>query len=329
MKTKTKKIKNNMMIREFDNGDKIYYKDDCFHRIDGPAIITKTYNAWYFNGTLHRLKEPALTYENGRKEWFFYGKRHNDYGPALIYEDGKQEWYINGELRNDHGPARIYANNTKEWYFNGELHREDGPAIIYGDCARFEWYINGKLHRIGKPAIIHYNQKHNFAERHKIYFNRHYVGGEEFMKPITTLEKWYINGKKHRDNGPAVTYSNGDKEWWRGKLHREDEPAMELMNGSKLWYLNGELHREDGPALELSDILLQSGSIYNGQRKKYYLYGKCYTPRDYDKMLKLNKNILSFSATKILNCYLNSKVNYLTNAGINKIYDCCVEDFYT
>jgi len=35
-----------------------------------------------------------------------------------------------------------------------------------------------------------------------------------------------------------------------GKLHREDGPAMVFADGSKLWYRNGELHREDGPAIE-------------------------------------------------------------------------------
>ena len=47
------------------------------------------------------------------------------------------------------------------------------------------------------------------------------------------------------------TYPNGSKEWWlNGKPHREDGPAAEYADGSKEWYLNGEPHREDGPARE-------------------------------------------------------------------------------
>ena len=35
----------------------------------------------------------------------------------------------------------------------------------------------------------------------------------------------------------------GAKEWWlNGKLHREDGPAIEWADGSKEWYLNGKLH---------------------------------------------------------------------------------------
>ena len=36
-------------------------------------------------------------------------------------------------------------------------------------------------------------------------------------------------------------YDNGDKHWClNGKLHREDGPAIERADGSKSWYLNDE-----------------------------------------------------------------------------------------
>ena len=51
---------------------------------------------------------------------------------------------------------------------------------------------------------------------------------------------WYLNGKLHREDGPAIEYPNGDKRWYlNGKLHREDGPAVEYANGNKYWYLNG------------------------------------------------------------------------------------------
>ena len=41
-------------------------------------------------------------------------------------------------------------------------------------------------------------------------------------------------------------YDNGSKEWClNGKLHREDGPAVEHTGGTKCWYLNGQRHRED------------------------------------------------------------------------------------
>ena len=52
---------------------------------------------------------------------------------------------------------------------------------------------------------------------------------------------WYLNGKFHREDGPACEYTNGNKHWYLdGKRHREDGPACELANGDNYWYLNGE-----------------------------------------------------------------------------------------
>ena len=52
---------------------------------------------------------------------------------------------------------------------------------------------------------------------------------------------WFLNGKLHREDGPAIEDPNGHKEWYlNGKFHREDGPAVERANGNKYWYLNHE-----------------------------------------------------------------------------------------
>jgi hypothetical protein len=67
-------------------------------------------------------------------------------------------------------------------------------------------------------------------------------------------KEWFLNGKRHREDGPAVEYPNGNNYWClNGKYHREDGPAVEWASGTKEWYLNGNLHREDGPAIEWAD----------------------------------------------------------------------------
>ena len=38
-----------------------------------------------------------------------------------------------------------------------------------------------------------------------------------------------------------------------GKLHREDGPAIEFSDGTKWWFLHDDRHRLDGPAIEHSD----------------------------------------------------------------------------
>ena len=75
---------------------------------------------------------------------------------------------------------------------------------------------------------------------------------------------YYVNGKLHREDGPAEEYIDGDKRWRiNNKLHRLDGPAIEHINGNKFWFINGKRHRLDGPAIE----------YYNGD-KSYYIKGK-------------------------------------------------------
>ena len=52
----------------------------------------------------------------------------------------------------------------------------------------------------------------------------------------------------------VIVYDNSYREWCiNGKLHREDGPAVESNGGYRAWYINGKRHREDGPAVERAD----------------------------------------------------------------------------
>ena len=53
--------------------------------------------------------------------------------------------------------------------------------------------------------------------------------------------------RKETDSNGTYYYNN------LNQLHREDGPAIELTNGDKSWYLNNLCHREDGPAIEFAD----------------------------------------------------------------------------
>ena len=53
-----------------------------------------------------------------------------------------------------------------------------------------------------------------------------------------------------------------------GKRHREDGPAMELISGDYLWFFNGKLHRLDGPAIKRSTII------------EYWIEGKNYPSKE-------------------------------------------------
>ena len=57
-------------------------------------------------------------------------------------------------------------------------------------------------------------------------------------------------GLPHREDGPAIIYSDGKNFWYQhGKLHRDDGPAIEDAKGNKWWYQYSLVHRENGPAI--------------------------------------------------------------------------------
>jgi hypothetical protein len=58
---------------------------------------------------------------------------------------------------------------------------------------------------------------------------------------------WYDDdGSLHRENGPAIEWSDVVKEWWiHDKRHREDGPAVDYGSGGKEWWLNNVEYTEE------------------------------------------------------------------------------------
>jgi len=94
------------------------------------------------------------------------------------------------------------------------------------------------------------------------------------------VKRWYLNGRLHREDGPAIEGIDGHKSWFfHGQLHRLDGPAIEYATGSKAWLINGQRHRIDGPAIE----------YYDGDKRWWY-QGKLinvYSQKEFEKLLKL------------------------------------------
>lgn len=84
-------------------------------------------------------------------------------------------------------------------------------------------------------------------------------------KEKSDSNRWYLNDKLHRDDGPAVVWTFDGMECWykHGKKHRDDGPAEVWHGKHKMWYKDGLIHREDGPAIEYAD-----------GTKDWYLNGK-------------------------------------------------------
>lgn len=85
----------------------------------------------------------------------------------------------------------------------------------------------------------------------------------KLIKALTTIvirkngdRAWWLNGMRHREDGPAEICADGSQMWWlNDKRHRDDGPAAILSNGTYVWAKNGKWHRDDGPAIIFPDGL--------------------------------------------------------------------------
>jgi len=84
------------------------------------------------------------------------------------------------------------------------------------------------------------------------------------MKSKLTIDErgtkeWRLpNGNFHKEDGPAVEYSNGDKSWYiNGKWHREDGPAIEWGDGDKSWWINGRQYSEREYKIKIRSMKLK------------------------------------------------------------------------
>lgn len=67
-------------------------------------------------------------------------------------------------------------------------------------------------------------------------------GVVELFETGDLLERWTLDQKKHRDDGPAVVYRDGYQEWYqRGVLHRTEGPAIVDQFGREKFFVNGKM----------------------------------------------------------------------------------------
>ncbi len=104
------------------------------------------------------------------------------------------------------------------------------------------------------------------------------------MNIFNTYEYFDLNGRLHRENGPAAKASYGEFWYIHGNLHRENGPAIEYTDGDNHWYYQGKRHREDGPAVEFYDI--RRVVLHNNL---YYLHGKLINCKTNEEFLRIVK----------------------------------------
>lgn len=95
-------------------------------------------------------------------------------------------------------------------------------------------------------------------QREKSKANHKALGGK--IRESAHITEWSLQGKLHREDGPAVelnlgSLSNepGEEEklvWYNhGQMHRNDGPAVVDGIGNQEWWITDKLHRTDGPAV--------------------------------------------------------------------------------
>ena len=62
---------------------------------------------------------------------------------------------------------------------------------------------------------------------------------------------WYLNGKRHREDGPAIEYGDGSKCWYLNDVEFTEE---EYNNKMKPTSCNGKVVTIDGKQYKLTEV---------------------------------------------------------------------------
>jgi hypothetical protein len=136
--------------------------------------------------------------------------------------------------------------------------------------------------------------------------DKHYVtnlplanGGTMRLISRPATKKWSIyyydsSEERHNDHGPSIIHSSGTKIWFiHGKIHREDGPAL-MTSRSEIWYYQGMIHRLNGPAEDSKEI----------NELCYYIWDKQYSKKHYNKIIFWCNTACNIFKRKLRNKYI-------------------------
>lgn len=243
--------KNGKFIDE--NGVIVFYQDGVVHRDDGPAIIwpdnlpsekyQKYLNFQYFQYNsiagyeCDSIEDPGFIGESITFTETFPPKEilvDKNYSIGVILQKGEQ-FYTFEDV-----PPKHWGGMA--WLKNGELHNEHNPAIVLNSGTTF-WLKNGLLHRDNdKPAI-------------------------EYFGDWGTRKEFFIYGKRHRENNPAIIEDCGVHYFLNNKYHNENGPAVIMKKIGSIYYLEGNEYTEDNHYRELKERKIND--LYNSMDSKF------------------------------------------------------------
>jgi hypothetical protein len=239
-----------------------YSRRGRFHRLNEPAVEFKDGSEeWYLNGNRSRetttgFPEAAvirkIAGEIVLKQWWLKGILTRDIsdGPAIERKNGTI-------VRNSQDVITgfIDEGSTREWRVNGKRHNVGNPAFVVirkdpetnaEQLINEQWWTDGLLNRVGdEPAIFRITNESS----NKDWLNNRgqltdpvelspwpplpgapipeFERPDEFVdfdQKTVTIREWWVNGVRHRANGPALTITNEDgfiirqECWINGKL---------------------------------------------------------------------------------------------------------------
>ncbi len=249
-----------------------WYQNGEYHRDNGPAIYNRYLMCWYQNGLLHRDDGYAIIHYDHEllgTELSMYknGMLHCETGPCVLFIDGLPDYkYL--ELNCKELESKLLF---EEWKINDVQHREDGPAVrrrVHINAPWDEtWVQKGARHNSNGPAVLEYKDNVLNVEEWWINGKKHRLDGPAYINKANGVTTWFLDGNRHRIDGPAHVNTKKDIESWyiNGKLHRTDGPASRKGKNT-WWYKNGLLHRTDGPARVI------------GNKKTYFIEGEQVEP---------------------------------------------------
>ena len=96
-----------------------------------------------------------------------------------------------------------------------------------------------------------------------------------YYKSSDGHQGWRVNGRLHREDGPAAIAPDGTKEWYQNdKLHREDGPAYIGANGTQEWWVNGKnITNEVNQWFEECNLTYDTMEFEDKMALKFYIRG--------------------------------------------------------
>jgi len=188
-------------------------------------------------------------------------------GKQLIYED--DEWQIiiptNKGAACELGKGTDWCTAAPGLDYYEEYHKPNDPLFIFMNKQkpeeRYQFHFGSEQFMNRDDVSIEDNEELFYSllvllkkaenvpapikEKIKNVDYQKLDNGGMLIHDFDGAKEWYLNGERHRTDGPAVVDANGDKYWYlNGKLHRTDGPAIVYPDGTKYWYLNGKQFSE-------------------------------------------------------------------------------------